>query len=71
MDHQALLSALKNRENKTYQSRLTRWVDRLLPFLFEVEHIAGKNMGFAGYLSRHPNSPPIDENMSENHVITL
>ena len=32
-DHQALLSALKNnRSNKTYQSRLTRWVDRLLPF---------------------------------------
>ena len=31
--HQALLSALKNnRGNKLYQSRLTRWVDRLLPF---------------------------------------
>ena len=59
-DHQALLSALKNnRGNKTYQSRLTRWVDRLLPFHFKVEHIAGKNMGFADYLSRHPNSPPI------------
>ena len=29
-DHQALLTALKeNRGNKTYQSRLTRWVDRL------------------------------------------
>ena len=29
-DHQAFLSALKNnRGNKTYQSRLTRWVDRL------------------------------------------
>ena len=42
-DHQALLSALKNnRGNKTNQSRLTRWVDRLLPFHFKVEHIAGK-----------------------------
>ena len=41
-DHQALLSALKNnRGNKTYQSRLTRWVDRLLPLHFKVEHIAG------------------------------
>ena len=45
-DHQALLSALKeNRGNKTYQSRLTRWVDRLLPFHFAVEHVPGKNMG--------------------------
>ena len=53
-DHQALLSALKdNRGNKTYQSRLTRWVDRLLPFNFSVEDIAGKNMGFADYFCRH------------------
>ena len=71
-DHQALLSALKNnRGNKTYQSRLTRWVDRLLPFHFKVEHIAGKDMGFADYLSRHPNSPPTGENMNENHVINI
>ena len=46
-DHQALLSALKNRGNKTYQSRLTRWVDRLLPFLLAVEYVSGKNLGFA------------------------
>ena len=71
-DHQALLSALKNnRGNKRYQSRLTRWVDRLLPFHFKVEHIAGKDMGFADYLSRHPNSPLIGENMNENHVINI
>ena len=31
-DHKALTSALDgNMSNKTYQSRLTRWVDRLLP----------------------------------------
>ena len=52
-DHQALLTALKeNRGNKTYQSRLTRWVDRLLPFHFSFEHIPGKNMGFANYLKK-------------------
>ena len=64
-DHQSLLSALKNnRGNKTYQSRLSRWVDRLLPFNFIIEHMPGKNMGFADYLSRHPSgSPkPINEN---------
>ena len=69
-DQQALLSALKNnRGNKTYQSRLTRWVDRLLPFHFKVEHIAGKNMGFADYLSRHPISQPTGENIDKNHVM--
>ena len=55
-DHQALLTALKeNRGNKTYQNRLTRWVDRLLPFNFNIEHIPGKQMGFADYFSRKPN----------------
>ena len=55
-DHQALVTALKeNRGNKTYQSRLTRWVDRLLPFNFNIEHIPGKQMGFADYFSRNPN----------------
>ena len=59
-DYRALLTALnENRGNKTYQSRLTRWVDRSLPFNLNVEHIPGKNMGFADYLSRHPkNKPP-------------
>ena len=34
-DHRALLSIIKkNRSNKSYNSRLTRWVDRLLPFQF-------------------------------------
>ena len=57
-DHQALLSALKNMGNKTYQSRLTRWVDRLLPFHFAVKHVPGKNMGFADYLSTNPSGTP-------------
>ena len=58
-DHQALLSALnENRGNKTYQSRLTRWVDRFLPFNFTIEHVPGKDMGFADYLGRNPSQPP-------------
>ena len=58
-DHQALLSALKeNKGNKTYQSRSTRWVDRLLPFNFTIEHVPGKDMGFADYLSRNPSQHP-------------
>ena len=39
-DHKALMSVLKpNRGNKTFSSRLTRWVDRLLPCDFEVVHV--------------------------------
>ena len=70
-DHQTLLSALKeNRGNKTYQSRLTRWVDRLLPFPFSVERIPGKNMGFADYLSRNPSSDaPTPSDKDKNFVI--
>ena len=45
-DHQALHTALKeNRGNKTYQSRLKRWVDRLLSFHFLVKHVPGKKHG--------------------------
>ena len=42
-DHTALLSALKpNRANKSRQSRLTRWVDKLLPCTFTINHLPGK-----------------------------
>ena len=53
IDHKALFSAfLSNPGNKTYHSRLTRWVDRLLPFNFAIKHLAGKDIGFAGLISR-------------------
>ena len=46
-DHKALLSALSaNHGNKTMHSRLTRWVNRLLPFNFKTSHLLGKEMGF-------------------------
>ena len=62
-DHKALASVLKgNKNNKTYSSRLTRWVDRLLPFEFEIFHAPGRTMGIADYLSRHP-SPIEGESM--------
>ena len=57
-DHEALVSLLNgnNKKNKTMFSRLTRWLDRLIPFNFEVEHMPGAKTGVADYLSRHPNS---------------
>ena len=49
------MSVLKpNRRNKTFSSRLTKLVDRLLPFDFEVSHVAWRTSGMADYLSRHP-----------------
>ena len=45
-DHQALVSALNsNKSNKTYQSRLTRWTDRLLPFDFDIKHLSWQQNG--------------------------
>ena len=55
-DHRALLSVLKShRSNKSYDSRLTRWIDRLLPFDFNIDHIPGTRMGLVDYISRQPN----------------
>ena len=60
-DHKAIVTALtENWGNKTYQSRLTRWADRMLPFEYTISHIAGAKIGMADYLSRSPKfeAPP-------------
>ena len=50
-----VISVLKaNKSNETFSSRLTRWVDRLLPFQFKVVYTPGRTLGMADYLSRHP-----------------
>ena len=55
MDDKALTSILEgNRANNTISSRLTRCVDRLLPFQLNVVHVPGRTMGIGDYLSRHP-----------------
>ena len=41
------------RANKTFFSRLTRWVNKLLPFQFKLVHAPGRTMGMAEYLSWH------------------
>ena len=55
-DHKALESLLNgnNKKNKTMFSRLTRWLDRHIPFDFQVEQKPGAKIGLADYLSRHP-----------------
>ena len=71
-DQKALTSALgEHRSNKMYQSRLTRWVERLLPYQFKVIHIPGKDMGIVDYLSREPNGEPWPASeIDERFVVT-
>ena len=55
IDHKALVSLNgNNQKNKTIFSRLTRWIDRITPFDFVIEHMPGAKIGLADYLSRHP-----------------
>ena len=60
-DHRALLSIMReNRTNKSYNSRLTRWVDRLLPFDFSIDHLPGTKMGLVDYISRDPHQQAVN-----------
>ena len=55
-DHRALLSILKKKlSNKSCSSLLTRWIDCLLQFQFNIEHLPGAKKGLVFYISRHPN----------------
>ena len=44
----------RNRCNKQYSARLTRWLDRLTHFDISIQHIAESNLKFTDYLSRNP-----------------
>ena len=71
IDHQALEPLIKrNRSNKTYSARLTRWLDRLAHFDINIKHIASKHIKLTDYLSRNPISKPEPiENYDEEYVI--
>ena len=65
-DHKALATVLKGQKaNKTYSSRLTRWLDQLLRYDFEVIHGPGRPLGIADYLSRNP-SPFIENSVKSS-----
>ena len=54
-DHQDLISALNASErSKTSQNRLTRLIDRLISFHFDIKHLAGNKVGLIDYISRNP-----------------
>ena len=69
-EHKALLSALNaNQRNKTMHSRLTHWVNRLLPFNFKLKHIPGKHMGFTNLLSRLPSGKALPTSHYDNEFV--
>ena len=75
-DHQALEPLIKNRSNKTYSARLTRWLDRLAQlmcdFSINVSHIACKHLALMDYLSRNLSAPPqADDAYDEECVINI
>ena len=51
-DHKAIISALNETYGKkSYQSRLSRWTDRLNPFDYQIEHVPGLSLGIVDYMS--------------------
>ena len=50
----------ENRANKSYISRLTRWVDKLLPFDFTIDHLPGSKMGLVDYILREPQQKAVN-----------
>ena len=71
--HQALEPLIKrNRCNKQYSARLTRWLDRLTHFDISIQHIAGSNLKFTNYLGRNPvGGATPEENYEEEYVINI
>ena len=72
-DHQALEPLLKrNKTNKQYSARLTRWLDRLNHFDISLKHTAGKEIKFTDFVGRNSteNSEP-EENYEEEFVIAI
>ena len=73
-DRRELFSVLKShRSNKSYNNQLTRWIDRLLTFDFNIEHIPGTRMGLVDYISRQPiqKAKSITQNDEEIMVATI
>ena len=57
-DQRVLFSIFKeHRSNESYNSRLSRWVDQLLPYQLKIEHLPGAKMGLVDYMSRNPYQP--------------
>ena len=54
---------------KTEEKHLPKPFNRLLPFHFSVEHNAGKNIGFADYLSRNQTAEAATPSDKEKKIV--
>ena len=54
-----------NKRNEIFFSRLTSWLDRLIPFDFRIEHKPGAKIGLEDFLSRNLSS--LAEPVSQYH----
>ena len=62
----------RNRCNRQYSARLTRWLDRLAHFDIAIQHIAGSNLKFTDFLSRYPVENASNEEVyDEQYVINI
>ena len=70
-DHQALEPLLKkNKSNKQYSARLTRWLDRLNHFDITLKYTGGKEIKFTDFICRNPTeTAEPEENYEEVSVI--
>ena len=55
----------RNKANKQYSARLTRWLDRLNHFDLSLKHTAGKEVNFTDFISRNPTENPEAEATSD------
>ena len=61
----------RNKINKQYSARLTRWLDRLNHFDISLEYTAGKEIKFTDFNSRNPTEiAEPEENYEEEFVIS-
>ena len=72
-DHQALELLIKrNRSNKQYSARITRWLDRLTHFEISIQHNAGNNLKFTDYLGKNPvGGATSEEKYDEEYFINI
>ena len=62
----------RNRCNRQYSARLTRWLDRLAHFDIAIQHFAGSNLKVTDVLSRNPIENASNEDVyDEQYVINI
>ena len=68
--YQALRPLLKkNKTNKQYSARLTRWLDRLNHFDISLKHTAEKEIKFTDFISRNPTETAEPERKYEEEFV--